>query len=268
MPNAELATSSRQAGEDMLVGLCGLATSLTTALILWVIESQFGIAIYTWTIWLVVPAGALLAGFAGASGYYAGSRFFGHRPTRLLLLNIVVASVATFLVVNYLSYVTMQIDGKQVSDHLPFWQYLDIAIRSSSMEFRFRGAIKLGSTGELGSWGYAVAALQVIGFAVGGFAIYRILVTTPYCNNCSRYLSYKGRGVRYTNDSDGLKESTNQILQHLSVGSVSPAVEQFKGFGRSTAEKDDHLRSALEVRHCKKCRRPLGQVRCRKESRQ
>jgi hypothetical protein len=162
-----LAKDSRKAGEDFLVAGCGLLTSFVTALILWFVEKQFGFALYTWMFWFVIPVGALFSGFAGASGYYAGSWFFGHRPTRLLLLNIVVASVATFFLIHYLSYITLQIDGKQVSDYIPFWRYIDIAIRSTSMDFRLR-ATEIGKTGELGSFGYAIAFLQVLGFAAVG----------------------------------------------------------------------------------------------------
>ncbi len=252
MTEPEVAASSKRAGEDFLVGGCGLATSLLTALILWWVEGQFGFAFYTWTFWFVIPAGALLSGFAGASGYYAGSWFFGHRPTRLLLLNIVIASVATFFTIHYLSYITLQIEGKQVSDYIPFWQYLDIAIRATSMQFRFRAA-KLGSTGELGSWGYPVAMLQVIGFAVGGFTVYAHLVSKPYCEKCSRYLSGKGRQVRYTGDAEGLQAATAQVLGHFGNGAPVAALEQHKGFGNSTHQKGDHLRSVMEVRYCKKC---------------
>src|SRR2546430_7079932 len=56
--------------------------------------------------------GALFAGFAGASGYYAGSVFFGQRPTRLLMLNIVIGSVLTFFFIHYLAYITLDIAGK------------------------------------------------------------------------------------------------------------------------------------------------------------
>src|SRR5207249_3554387 len=138
--------------------------------ILWQIELQSGFAFYTWMFWFVIPAGAGLSGFAGATGYLAGSWFFGHRPTRLLLLNILIASVSTFFLIHYLSYITLQIEGKRVSDFIPFTQYLDIVIRSTSMEFRVtRAATKVGSTGELGGWGYIYALLQIVGFAVGGF---------------------------------------------------------------------------------------------------
>jgi len=116
-----------------------LITCLITALILWWIEQRFGFSFYSWTFWFVIPAGAILSGFAGTSGYLAGSMFFGHLRTRLLLLNIVIALVATFFLIHYLSYAAMLINGKKVRDLVSFWRYLDIAIRSMSMEFRIRG---------------------------------------------------------------------------------------------------------------------------------
>jgi hypothetical protein len=250
-----LAASLKRGAEDLLVGFCGLTTSLLTALILWGIETTFGLAFYTWTFWFVIPAGALLSGFAGASGYYVGSWFFGHRPTRLLLLNIVAASVATFFTIHYLSYITLQVDGKQVSDYIPFSQYLDIAIRSTSMEFRYRGA-KLGPTGELGSWGYAMAVLQIIGFAGGGFAVYAYLLSKPYCDKCSRYLSGKGKQIRYAGEAEGLQTATANFLACVAGGDIPSAIREHKnssGFGTSSLPKGGHLRSVVEVRHCKKC---------------
>lgn len=230
----------------------GCAASSPTAVILWWVEARFGFALYTWMFWFVIPVGALLAGFAGASGYLAGSWFFGHRPTRLLLLNIVLASVATFFLIHYLSYSTLQIEGRQVSDYVPFIQYLDIAVRSTSMEFRLR-TVSVGSTGELGTFGYLVALLQVAGFAAGGFGVYGYLLSKPYCEKCSRYLSAKGQQVRYTGDADSLKAAAAQVLELLASGAVASAITQHGAFGGSAQKKNDHLRSAFHVRHCRKC---------------
>ena len=68
-----LAVSSKRLAEDLAVALCGLLTSLSTAVVLWWIGMRFGFAFYTYSLWLVIPVGALLTGFAGASGYYGGS---------------------------------------------------------------------------------------------------------------------------------------------------------------------------------------------------
>ncbi|MBN1546008.1 MAG: hypothetical protein JW902_05040 [Syntrophaceae bacterium] len=243
---------ARRIVEDLLVGLCGFVTSLITAVVLCLIELWFGFAFYSLTFWFIIPVGALLSGFAGATGYLAGARLFNHRPTPLLLLNIVLVSVGTFFVIHYLSYITLKVDGQAVSDYVSFGQYLDIAIRSTSMEFRFR-VKEIGATGELGGWGYGVAILQILGFAVGGLAVYGYLESIPYCKRCLRYFSAKGKQTRYTGDAEELQASTVQVLSDFSSGVITSAIEKHRMFGSHKFQKDNHLRSVIEVRHCKKC---------------
>jgi hypothetical protein len=250
---AEPATvAGRRSGEDLLVGGFGLITSLLTAVSLWGIERRFDIAIYTWMYWFVIPVGAGLAGFAGASGYYVGSRLFNHRPSNLLLLNIILASLATFGLIHYLSYSTLVVDGKQVSQYISFWRYLDLAIRSASMQFGFRTA-NLGETGAMGSFGYVPALLQVIGFAIGGFVVFGYLVSTPYCANCARYLSAKGKQVRYSVDADTMQENTAHVLHLFGEGDAAAAIEHHRKFGMALGKAQ--FRSSIAVRACKKCGR-------------
>jgi hypothetical protein len=245
-------SSLSRTGEDLLVSLCGFATSLLTALILWSVEFRLGFAFYTWMFWFVVPVGALLAGLAAASGYYAGARIFNHRPTPVLLLNILAASVATFFAIHLLSYLTLQVEGRAVRDLVSFWRYLDISIRSTAMEFRVH-AREVGTTGELGVLGYGVALLQILGFAAGGFAVYGYLVSVPYCERCARYFAAKGRQIRYTGDVQGLQASTAQVLGAFRDGAITAALAAHQAFGSPKLQKGNSLRSMIEVRHCRKC---------------
>ena len=144
------------------------------------------------------------------------------------------------------------IDGKSVSDYVSFGQYLDIAIRSTSMEFSFR-ATEIGATGELGGLGYGVAILQILGFAAGGLAVYVYLVSIPYCERCSRYFAAKGKQTRYTADPEGLQAATVQVFSDFGEGAVTAAIEKHRMFGNPKFQKGNHLRSVIEVRHCKKC---------------
>lgn len=252
MSQASADMTARRTAEDLLVGLCGFVTSLITAVILWWVELEFGFAFYTWMFWFIVPVGALLTGCAGASGYYAGARIFNHRPTPLLLLNVLLASVGTFFTIHYLSYITMEIEGKAISDYISFGQYLDIAIRSTSMQFWLR-TIEIGATGELGRLGYGAAILQIFGFAAGGLAVYGYLVSIPYCERCSRYFSAKGKQIRYTSDVEGLQASTLQVFNDFAEGAIASAIVKHRTFGNPKFEKGNHLRSVIQVRHCKKC---------------
>lgn len=253
MTQSALGSSSISTSEDLLVGVCGFVTSLLTAVILWQIELLFGFAFYTWMIWFIIPAGAGLAGFAGASGYYAGSWFFGHRPTPLLLLNIVLASFSTFFMIHYLSYVTLQIEGKNVSDYVPFTQYLDIVIRNTSMEFRFHGT-KAGATGELGGYGYIVSLLQVAGFAFGGLAVYRYLTSQPYCEKCHKYLKAKGKQVRYSASPESFTEMVKKLATLFSGDKLQEALDAHGTFGEAKNPKDGYLMSQLERKQCPVCR--------------
>ena len=221
MDQTTLKSSTEKSGQDLLVGLCGFITSLVTAVILWWAQARFGFAFYSLMFWFIVPVGALFSGFAGASGYYAGARLFNQRPTRQLLLNILLASVGTFFAFHYLTYITMEVEGEAISEYVSFAQYLDIAIRSTSMDFvRARS-----STGELGGLGYGVALLQILGFAIGGFAVYAYLESVPYCNKCSCYLSRKGKQIRYTADAEGLQAKTAQVMSDFDRGAISSAIE-------------------------------------------
>jgi hypothetical protein len=231
-------------GEDMILALCGFVTSLVTAVILWWVELGLGVAFYSWILWFILPVGAMVSGFAGASGYYAGARILGRRPTRLLLLNILLASVGTFFTIHYLSYITLEFEGKAIRDYVSFWRYLDVAIRSTSMTFRLPAT---GSTGELGAFGYVVAILQVLGFALGGYGVYFYLVSLPYCQRCSRYFSKKGKQIRYTGDAEAMQATTVQVLKDFGDGSVTSAIEKHRAFGKPAFQKGALLRKLYRV---------------------
>ena len=165
---------------------------------------------------------------------------------------MVLASLATFFLVHYLSYATLRVEGKLVSDYIPFGRFLDAEIRSMSMEVRLQ-TTSLGATGELGTFGYLIAVLQIGGFAAGGLMVYGYLRSQPYCDKCLRYLSPKSKQVRYTADSEALKGLVSRILESLRSGTVSSAVAEQTAFGMVKRQDNDHLRSVVRVRHCKGC---------------
>jgi hypothetical protein len=219
-------------------------------LVLWQLEESTGFALYTWMFWFIVPAGAIAAGVAGASGYLAGSWYFGHRPTRLLLLNILMVSVVTYLLIQYLAYSTLVVQGRRVADYLSFWQYLDIAIESTSMHLlRAPGA----ETGELGLLGYVPAALQVFGFALGGLVVYGHLSGLPYCDNCSRYLTKKCTAHRFTSDATGLETHLQRVGEQIGAALISDAIATHLAYGSQKYDSSAHLRTTVDVRRCKTC---------------
>jgi hypothetical protein len=228
--------------QDLLVAGCGAATSFLTAIILAALESKFDFSIYSWTFWFVIPAGAICSGLAAASGYYAGARYFNHRPTRLLLLNMVVISITTFFLIHYINYYFLVVEGRPVRELVKFTRYLDIVLSHTAVRFRvMRGPI------ELGSWGYLHAVLQIVGFATGGVAAYWYLEAQPYCERCSKYLLAKDTQTRYTDAAQ-----LSQITTLMAAGRLQDAIAAHAASGSVTAV-DPKLRSQVEIKRCKNC---------------
>lgn len=240
--------------QDLLVAGFGAATSLLTAIILATLESRFDFSIYSWMLWFVIPAGAICSGFAAAYGYYAGARYFNHRPTKLLLLNMVLISITTFFLIHFLNYYFLVVDGRPARELVDFTRYLDIVLSHTAVRFRvLRGPVS--SPVELGSWGYLYAVLQIVGFSLGGVAVYRYLEAQPYCERCSKYLFAKDTQTRYTDATQ-----LSQITTLMAAGRVQDAIAAHATIGSAAhanipavSQQDSTLRSQMEIKRCKNC---------------
>jgi hypothetical protein len=168
------------------VAACGLITSVLTALADVSIAKMTGIDVFTFSIWVVIPAGAIGVGLAAASGYYFGSLYFHKRADISLVVQMVLIAGLTQLLIYDLGYFTMVLDdGRRVHDFVAFDKYLDIKLTTA----HYRIGRGTGTdTGEVGSLGYWIAALQFVGFLVGGLAVWALLRAKPVCSKCNLYL--------------------------------------------------------------------------------
>lgn len=243
---------------DLLVSLFGFITSLATAVILWLIETHTGHAFYSLTLWHFIPIGAMLSGFAGSSGYFLGSWVFGHRPTKLLLINILLVSATTFFLVFYLPYRTLEINGNPIHSLISFPEYLDVAFRSASIRtIRLSGGTSSVAT-PLGWTGYIIALLQIIGFSIGGLLAYMKLASKPYCEKCFRYPHSKGKRIYYSDRTDAI-QSALPISNAVRIGDIASALDLQKAWG--SPECTDHcsdtpgcFKSVIQIYHCPKCK--------------
>jgi len=200
----------------------------------------------------VIPAGAICSGIAAASGYYAGARYFNHRPTKVLLLNMVVISIATFFLIHYINYYFLVVDGRPARELVDFAQYLRIVLSHTSMRFRVARGPASGPV-DLGSWGYVYAVLQIVGFAIGGVAIYWHLTTAPYCKRCSKYLVAKHTQTRYTTDSDQIGQIATLMRQSALAGRLQDAIAAHASGGSEASGADPKFRSQVEIKRCREC---------------
>lgn len=167
------------------VAAAGLVTSLLTAAIVTVFDMWTGVNLFTFSIWIVVPAGAAFCGFAAASGYYFGAKYFHQRPTRTLLIQMIAIAAATQWLIYWLEYETLVVEGTRVADMVPFGLYLDIMFTKTHISVGRTAGI---DAGEVGSFGYWLAVLDFIGFVAGGVFVYIVLKNQLTCEACSKYL--------------------------------------------------------------------------------
>lgn len=198
-------------GANLGIAVCGLITSILVAILNVVISNVVGINIFTFNIWFIVPAGAAAVGMAAASGYYFGALYFHKRPTPILFIQMVLIAAFSQFLIYYLEYATLVIDGQKVSEYVPFGQYLDIALTKAHYRVG-RGAGV--DTGEIGSTGYWIAALQFVGFLVGGVAVYFILSGKPVCEECQMYFRPLAKKVKTFEDTDACSQYYDVLFTH------------------------------------------------------
>jgi hypothetical protein len=94
-----------------------------------------------------------------------------------------------------------------------------------------------------------------VGFTLGGFMVYGYLNSLPYCERCARYFSTKGSQTRYTDDPGQLESVTAAVMNDFRGGAPGMAISSHRMFGEPKANRNTNLRSTIEVRQCKQCRR-------------
>ncbi|WKJ90763.1 hypothetical protein QZJ86_01100 [Methylomonas montana] len=233
------------------VAACGLVTSVLTALAVVVMSRMTGFDFFTFSIWVVVPVGALLTGFAAASGYYFGSLYFHKRAGLSLLAQMIVIAGLTQLLIYYMGYSTLVLnDGRRVSDFIPFGQYLDISLTSAHYSI----GRAMTDTGEVGSFGYWLAAFQFVGFLVGGLSVYGFLATKPVCEKCNLYLRPLSKREKTFSDGDSASPYYDALFEHPVDGPEFAAL--IRSEEKAKAEKGVVLVKTV-LHGCPKCKSQL-----------
>ncbi|WP_157532820.1 hypothetical protein, partial [Hyphomonas polymorpha] len=164
---------------------CGLATSLLTVLLVTAIGHFTGFDLYTLSFFFIIPVGALICGAAAASGYYFGSLYFHTRPNALLILQMIVIAGITQILIYYAQYATLMVEGFRARDLISFQEYVELSLTTAQYSM---GRGLQHNMGEVGQAGYWLAAIQFVGFLLGGFAMFINLRNKLTCRPCNKYL--------------------------------------------------------------------------------
>lgn len=166
------------------VAASGLLSFTLTVVAVLLIERITAFNLFTLSFWLVLPVGAVLTGAAAAAGYYYASLFFHTRPTWFTLVQVIAVASLAMLAIYFAEYVTLTIDGFNVASVLSFPEYIHLYLTTMEMTVG-RGQT---NTGEVGEFGYFLAALQFLGFIIGGVFVWIMLRSHPVCIKCGRYV--------------------------------------------------------------------------------
>jgi hypothetical protein len=188
---------------------------------------------------------------AAASGYYFGSLYFHKRAGLSLLLQMVVIAGLTQLLIYYMGYSTFVLDdGRRVSDMIPFGQYIEITLTSA----HYRIGRAMTDTGEVGSFGYWLAAFQFVGFLVGGVSVYGFLLAKPVCPTCNMYLRPLSARQKVFPDADSASPYYDVLFQHPVDGPEFAALIR----SEATATGQKGAVSVNTILHgCPKCKSQL-----------
>jgi len=199
-------------GANLCVAVSGVISFALVVSSVILVERLTNFNFFTFSFWVVVPAGAIFTGAAAASGYYFGSLFFHVRPTWFLLVQVVAAAALAQIAIYYGEYRTLVLDdGTAASTIIGFWDYLDTYLKSMHLRAGHGAHI---DTGEVGDFGYWLAALEFLGFIAGGLAIFLILQNYPSCWKCNRYLRKLFRFGQMFPNHDEFANYYDTLFQH------------------------------------------------------
>jgi hypothetical protein len=247
-PNAPAKSSGRAFLEDLLVSGFGMASSAAVAYGSHYTATNWEFAPFTWMADMIIPVGAILCGIVAAIGYWVGARTFNHRPTRWLMVNILFVSLSTFFWIHYLDYSAMKVNGVPVEHLMPFEKYLTLVTE----HMHYKDSHSTGEGVELGKWGWGVAALQVIGFSLGGLVVYSMLKSVPYCSRCAKYLSEKKTRVAQWKEVGLMQQGYAELANLIQAGNLQQAIDRHGELGEKR-RFNIHGMLRLELRKCPGC---------------
>lgn len=238
--------------QDLVLTAFGLASSSLVAFVLSFMERRWDFGLYDFTCLFILPAGAFVSGIVASSGYYLGAVLTHRKPSRDILVNMLLVSFSTFFLLHRLNYEAIQVGGVPLSSRVSFGDHLHAVITHAFLQLGDSASTRIG---PLGGWGYGVALIQVLGFFCGGLFVYVLLTHRPYCEVCSRYLGNKGKRVRQAEDLPAFEAGVGEVLGMLREGRFQEGLDRHAVLGRPKRWRGRPPFSKVEVWACSRCPR-------------
>lgn len=201
---------SKYSVHPVVIGFA-VITAFLTALANVLVENWFGISIFSFGFWVILPVGAVLIGACGASGGLLACRYFNVKPSVIDAVLLMAVGALTMWLIYFLGYATIVLDdGRKVSDIISFEEYFDFVVTKAHM----RIGRTMSDTGEVGSFGYVTLLIRFVGVLIGGFAVFGMLKSYPMCGKCNVYFKKIATKV----SKPMTTEQAQEIYSHMKAG--------------------------------------------------
>ena len=228
-----------------VVTIGGVLTTLLTVAINAAIYSGTGINLFGFSLWFIIPVGAIICGGGAALGYYLAASYFHRPPTRSLLWQMVLIAALAQIMIYWTEY-RLTIDAVPALRGMSFWTYLDATLTSSRLVIR-----AAFETPEMGGFGYLFALIQFVGFLVGGLFVFTQLEQQPGCVDCGKYL----RTLHVKRDAFADGEAFGAYYDHEFDHPVdSREFAQHVGKTHDSRNQAGMFRLKTEILGCPSCR--------------
>lgn len=242
----------------LFVGVFSLATGLVVAFLVSTIEIATDVALYGFSAAVVIPVGAIGCGLVAALGFYAASLALNVRPEGATLAIPLVSAVGAFFASHWFTFSQYELPTgltyREVFalDRLGFVDYLHQVATESSLTLG--SASSAATISRLGSWGYGVVMIEIIGFALGGWFVATLLRSKPWCSDSHRFMQKRGTHVSYFSDPERFEATANHLVDVLERGGAVAAFD-YAGVARSTVKSKRKARFHLKTEHfgCPAC---------------
>jgi hypothetical protein len=168
--------------------LIGLVSFVLTVALVLLIQKVTDFNFFTLMWWAVVPLGAFVTGVLAASGFYFGMLKLNVRPTKTTAV-IMLAVAAMVQVALYYTQYAMAVgeDGRSAREFIGYLPYVNWSLTHAQYGLTLHGS-QVGSSLEVGVFGYVIAFLQFLALVSGGGIVFVLLADKPYCDDCGKFL--------------------------------------------------------------------------------
>ena len=213
----------------LLLGVFSLAAGLVVAFGISLVERTTDLALYGFSAAVIIPVGAIACGLVAAVGFYTASRALHVRAAGPALVIPLLTAVTAFFAAHWFTFTRydlptgMTFADAMALDGLGFVDYLRLVATESGIRMD-SGSTSTGVE-RLGSWGYAIVAIQIAGFALGGWFVSSWLRQKPWCETSRRFLRKRGSYVRYFDQPLEFEANANRLVDVLERGGAVAAFE-------------------------------------------